>query len=683
MFVTVNELVGLPGLPGTAQGVRYALNKCAAGLPEMMRRREGTKAFEYHIDCLPDAAREAVQARIARELQVESGAGLPAVAEAGGAVAKGSAETCVDLELYRKCPALLEQKLRSLTDDQKAIADARMTLVCAVLKLMDVGGMPRKTAVDLIATGTQRGTLAPEMLKAADIANARKGSTRKGVGKSSLQHWLSDYLASSTPGEKLAIMAPGKIKAKAVEAYPWMPQFRRHWQNTNGTSVTMAYESFVAEWSEMYAGNELMMAQLPSVDTVRYVLRKLPKAERNRGRVTGAEYKSLLPFVRRDWSVMPVNGVWIGDGHGIKMEVIHPATGNPFMAEITLIIDGCTRFVVGWSLALAESQVAVSDALRHAISRHGVPLIYYSDNGGGEKNKTFDDDVTGVFSRLEIDHPTGIPGNPQARGIIERLNKEIPARVAKSFGSYVGKSGDRETQRIYHKKTRSAFNALAKGKELTAEQKSFVGKVPTWDQLLEEIECQVARHNNRPHDSLPKRDGEHWSPEAYRKHLIKQNNIVIDYLTQAELHEMFRPEVKRVAVRGEVRVFNNRYFSTELATVEGEEVRVCFDIHDPHSVIVRRMDGSWVCDAIWDGNKVDAFPKPYVKALQEKRTKRRRERVMAELREIEAECTPVLEHREPLDVAMFAGPEPVAQEEEDIYIFESQARFAAQKAGNY
>ncbi|OFC61626.1 Mu transposase C-terminal domain-containing protein [Candidatus Erwinia dacicola] len=78
---------------------------------------------------------------------------------------------------------------------------------------------------------------------------------------------------------------------------------------------------------------------------------------------------------------------------------------------------------------------------------------------------------------------------------------------------------------------------------------------------------------------------------------------------------MFKPEVKRVAVRGEVRGFNNRYFSTELATVEGEEVRVCFDIHDPHSVIVRRMDGSWVCDAIWDGNKVDAFPKPYVEAL--------------------------------------------------------------------
>ena len=42
MFVTVNELIGLPGLPGTVQGVRYTLNKCAAGLPEMMRRRQGT-----------------------------------------------------------------------------------------------------------------------------------------------------------------------------------------------------------------------------------------------------------------------------------------------------------------------------------------------------------------------------------------------------------------------------------------------------------------------------------------------------------------------------------------------------------------------------------------------------------------------------------------------------------------
>ncbi|MGJ3444071.1 DNA-binding protein [Enterobacter sp. PTB] len=55
MFLSVNEMIGLPGVPGTAQGVRHLLNKAAGDMVELKRKREGTKAFEYHIDCLPAA----------------------------------------------------------------------------------------------------------------------------------------------------------------------------------------------------------------------------------------------------------------------------------------------------------------------------------------------------------------------------------------------------------------------------------------------------------------------------------------------------------------------------------------------------------------------------------------------------------------------------------------------------
>ncbi|MFN1148660.1 Mu transposase C-terminal domain-containing protein [Serratia liquefaciens] len=684
MFLTATELMGVAGLPTTTKGMRQALKRFSGDHVDFVRMRKGTHAFEYHIDCLPDAAREVVQARMARQLLADSaGADLPAPIPKSGGVSTGSQASGQALELYRKCPALLDKKLRELTDNQKAVADARMTLVRAVLKLMDVGGMTRKGAIELIANSSKVGELSPEMLEAASIANARKGSTRSGVGVSSLQHWLSDYLAAKTPGEKLAIMAPGKIKAKAVESYPWMSQFLQHWRNPNQPSVTMAYEDFVSEWEVQHAGNELMLAMLPSVDTVRYALRKIPKAERERGRVTGAEYKSMLPFVRRDWSVMPVNGVWIGDGHGMKLEVINPATGKPFMPEITLVIDGCTRVVVGWSLAMSETQVAVGDAIRHAVSQHGLPLIYYSDNGGGEKNKTFDADVTGIFSRLGIDHPTGIPGNPQGRGIIERLNREIPLRVAKTFGSYVGKSGDRETQRKHIKQVGSAVKAIEGGKNLNAIQAAAMQKIPTWEQLIAEIEVQVERHNNRPHESLPRRDGgQHWSPLAYRKHLIAQNNLELQYLSSAELHEMFRPEKICTARRGEIHLFRNIYFSTELCSVEGEKVRVCFDIHDAHSVIVRRMDGTWICDAIWNGNRVDAFPKAYVDQLEENSIKRSVQNLESKVRRKKELLRPAIEQREPLDIGMFAA-EKLVRDVEEVHLFDSQAKFAAKKAGNY
>lgn len=669
MFFTVNELAGLPGLPGTLPGIRMAMNKRAAGFPERVRKRAGTKAFEYHVDCLPDAAREVVmQRQINKVLEQQSTSDTQvATVERRRDVAKAN----VELEIMRKCPALLERKLGSLTDKQKQIADARMALVQEVFKLMKTLGETRKSAVEIVATRSREGTLPPAAKGAAEFANARKGKTRSGISVRALQGWVSDYQSANTPGEKLAVLAPGQPPVKPVEAYPWMANFLRWYRTPNRPSVAEAWEDFRDEWAMAHHGNELMMSQLPSLDNVRYALKKIPKAERERGRITGAEYKSLLPFVRRDWSVLPVNGVWVGDGHGIKMEVINPKTGKPFMPEITLIIEGLTRVVVGWSLARSESRIAVGDAIRHAVSQFGVPLVYYSDNGGGEKNREFDADITGIFSRLGIDHPTGIPGNPQARGIIERLNKEIPARAARKFGSFVGKSGDRETQRIYQKQKASAVNAIERGKPLNAIQKAVLQKVPTWTQLIEEIERQVQRHNNRPHSSLPVREnGEHWSPLAYRNHMIAQTGAEIVFLTRAELHEMFRPEEICTARRGEIHLYKNIYFSTELGAVEGEKVRVCYDIHDASSVIVRRMDGSWICDAIWNGNRVDAFPVPVAEQREKKSIQRSVKNLETQIERKKELLAPPLEVRPELDISRFMPAENSGRQK--IHLFESE-----------
>ena len=50
MFVVAKDLVGIPGLPATTKGVREALFRLSSGHPDFVRKREGTKAFEYHVD---------------------------------------------------------------------------------------------------------------------------------------------------------------------------------------------------------------------------------------------------------------------------------------------------------------------------------------------------------------------------------------------------------------------------------------------------------------------------------------------------------------------------------------------------------------------------------------------------------------------------------------------------------
>ncbi|EBN8660136.1 DDE-type integrase/transposase/recombinase [Salmonella enterica] len=642
MYVTANDIVGLPGFPGTIQGARKALRVWASKSEGEKRSRAGSRAIEYHIDCLPAEVQKVLRDRRAKQLLDD--ASVPAVVDG-----KASKNLAVrqSLEVMVKCPELALREVQSLTDKQKAIADARILLAAEVHKLRNFGGMTRTAAVKYIVEGVRQKALSERVMAAAATANARQGKTRVGISTGPLQEWYSSFLLTQGDAIKLqALLAPGHHKAVPWEQIPWLNDFLMFYRTWKRPTIADAYEQFAAWWQSAYSGNTAMLSALPSVYAVTRALRKVPVIVKERFRSTGSAWRSLNPFVRRDWTTLPVNAVWVGDGHCMKMTALNPM-GNIFHPEITLIMDAGQRFIVGWSLALSESTVAVADALRHGMMQHGIPLIYYSDNGGGEKNRNLDADITGILPRLGVEHHTGIPGNPQGRGIIERVNKEIPRDVARSFRTYCAKNADAETVRLQQRIVNSALTAAHKGKDLTKRQAEAIGKIPTWEQLLTAIEQEVARYNNRQHSSLPRREnGKHYSPAAYRRMLIKEQNAEIDYLSPDELHEMFRPEIVRTTSRGEVRLFNNIYFAHELAAESGNEVRVSYDIHDANSVIVRRMDGSFICDAVWNGNRVDAFAKPVIQKLQEQRVKGRIARAMETINDASRELKPAIEHKE-------------------------------------
>lgn len=665
MWSTVAELTGCNGMPATERGCRKYLDNLAAKVPDVRRKRLGTKAFEYHIDFLPASTQEEIKNRYYKSLLSEKTVSTKVVSTRP----RSDTATKKNISLIRQCPALLDREVNSLTAKQKQIADARAVLAMEVEKLRDAG-LSRTAAVNFVSMGSRNGSLPEHLMKAADLANARKGSSRAGVGTRSLQEWVSVF-ESTKPGiERMAMLAPGHLKAKKPEQIKWLPDFLAHWRNRKGPSLTEAYRDFKAEWTALYAGQPAMIEACPSYDAVRRAMEKLPRREKARGRVSGSAALAYECFQKRDWSLMPVNGCWIADGKSLEMKVAHPDHGRPFTPELTLIIDGRTRFVVGWSLALSESVIAVADAYRYAMRHFGKPLFVYSDNGGGETNKTFDADVTGIFSRLGIEHPTSIPGRPQSRGIIERLNKGIPRRVAMQFDTFSGDSADREHARITARAIQSAVKAQENGRELTPVQRTALGKLPSWQQLLDAIAEEVDVYNNtHEHRELPKRNGKHMTPAAYRRAVLEAEGDETEYLTDVELREAFMPEMVRTAQRGWLRLFNNDYFSEELIQVDSEDVRVAFDIHDPQSVIVRRMDGSYVCTAIWNGNKRAAIPVSAMDVAVEKRRQRRMKRVEEKVLEIEAEGRSVLPGQRFDDLGSFIPAEYAVEKEEEPYFF--------------
>ncbi|ENJ7124496.1 TPA: Mu transposase C-terminal domain-containing protein, partial [Escherichia coli] len=641
MFVSVNELVGLPGMPGTAQGVRYSIRKLASS-EHFRRKRAGSKTIEYSIDCLPPVTQRALRERHVAQLMATA----PQEITTQPPVKRERKQNVVQpVEAYRGSPQLVEERLNALTENQRKVAEARIALVCEVLRISQEPGFSCASAIRFIVSRLAQGNLEERLESLVITANARKGKERT-LSAITLKRWIAAFNKAQNAAERLLLLAPGKRDEIKPEEISWLPEFLAQYRQANGRPMSEAYEDFVADWQRRYADEPYMLEVMPSYDVVRYAMKKLPEVVKQKGRVTGSEYRQLEGFTRRDWTAMPVNYVWIGDGHGMKLKCAHPVHGRPFSPEVTFVIDGGTRFVVGWSLDLAENVFAVAGAIQHGIRNHGKPFLYYSDNGSGETADMLDKEIVGILPRLGINHPTGIAGNPQGRGIIERLNRTLPMRIARRYRTYFGKGADRESLRVLNRDLRSAFNALQQDKPLSARQKAAMRELPSWSELIEAIREGVEWYNNRPHSELPmKPNGKHYSPAEFRKKRLAEEDTEIEWLSDIELRDMFRPMVERPVRRCEIQWLNNIYYAPELRDEHGRKVLISYDIHDAERITVRRKDGSFICEAIWNGNKRAAFPVTAEYHKQQQRIKGMRKRAEEKIRDAEDEGIQVIEQK--------------------------------------
>ncbi|EBA9763595.1 DDE-type integrase/transposase/recombinase [Salmonella enterica] len=675
MFFSVNDLTGVPGLPGTVQGIRWTLNRATEQNPEWRRKREGTKAFEYHIDCLPEQAREVVKRRLFNQ--------VVASAEHCQADARVSVTSKArqELVLMQKCPALATREADKLTEQQRLIADARCVLVREVDRLRNLSET-RAGAIAFISAESRNGSLPERLQRAVDQANARKGK-RAGVSVRSLQEWYSLYHSTSDATQRLVLLAPGQPQKLKPDNCAWWVAFKSYYGVPTGESAKAAWRKFKDWWQEQYRDQPAVLAAMPSYDAVLRMLKKEPLYRRMAGRVSGSAKRAYEVYSKRDWSMMSVNGVWISDGKSLDMKVLHPIYNRPFTPELTMVIDGRTRVVVGWSLSLAENRFAVAEAYRHGMENFGKPLFVYSDNGGGEKNKMLDDEEVGIFSRMHVDHMTGIPGNPQARGIIERLNGVIPINLARRFATYNGRNADPEFVRVMSKKMVSLTNALRQGKELTTEQKRTLGLIPDWNTLTQAVGEEIEKYNqSHEHSELPKVNGQHMSPLAYRKFVLETEGDDIEYVTAQELRDMFLPEEIRTAARGWIQLGTNDYFAKELIEVDQEKVRVAFNPLDAQEVYIRRLDGTFVCTAIWNGNKRAPVPVARVEKAMQERVNRQVKRGQAIIQDAQDSLRPSIEHKPDIDLSLLSvrPPEP---ERKKVYLSEAEYLHDLKKASNH
>lgn len=499
------------------------------------------------------------------------------------------------------------------TDSQRLTADARQGVLKAIERIMQDTGYTLKRAAGVLIDMAQKGQANDHIVATLKLA-------RDGRGRQSQDGLPSPRsLIRFVEYKKAGTLTPKK-RQRDMSVPAWAQAFMAEYQRPEKPTVAHAFDQF----SKKYEG------EIPSVYQVRRFIAKVGAVSVEAGRMGPRELKSIKPFVRRRFEHLLPNDVWSGDGHRFDTEVQHPQHGRPFKPEVTTYISISTRKFVGWSAGLAESALAILDALRHGVETHGIPAILYVDNGSGYVNKMNNDVATGFMARLGIQMHNSLPYNSQARGAIERPHQTVWVKAAKELPGYIGKDMDREAKLKVYKLSRQAIK--------------HGGIMPLigWNDFLRFCQEKVDEYNARPHRSLPKITcmvtgrRRHMTPnEAWD--LAVENGFEPHTVSDVEIRPLFRPQVLRTVHRCELEVFGNRYFSKHLEEFHGEQLRIGYDVHDPQKVWVYDADGRFLTTAGFDANKRDYFPKSVIDQAREKRAMGRLKRLDAKADEVRAE----------------------------------------------
>jgi putative transposase len=515
------------------------------------------------------------------------------------------------------------------TSAQALVADARKGVVEALRVLMEGSRYPMKTAARTLLDMARSGQASPQIINM--LRAARDGRGRQSVDGLPAVRSLLRFVEYDQNGA----LAPQRRQAD-MSVPSWAPAFMALYQKPEKPTVAHAYRQ--------YCDAADANATLPSVHQVHRFLQKVGNVSRQAGRMGDRELKSLKPFWRRDFKQLLPTDIYSADGHKFDAEVQHPMHGRPFRPEITSVVDIATRRAVGWSVGLNESGFVVSDALRDAVLRAGIPAVFYVDNGSGYRNELMEDTATGLMARLGIEMINSLPYNSQARGVIERLHQTIWVRAAKEITGYIGADMDRQERQAQFKLSRKA---IAKPGE--AISLPLMG----WDAFVAFAEQKVDQYNNRPHRSLPKVEDpntgrrRHMTPnEAWAKHVAA--GFAAHVVSDDEARPLFRPQQLRTINRGEINLFGNRYFSRALEEFHGDQMAIGYDIHDASKVWVYDDDGRFVCNAELNGNTQPYLAPTVMERARDKRLAgriRNAERHIEEMH-LERRGAPALENME-------------------------------------
>lgn len=678
-WYSIQELAGLPGMPGSEFGVLKWTRKNLV----VNRPKSRGKGLEYDFKCLPAET----QQHLVAQAQAEALKDLPEVVLTSAQQRKAAVKeqlpalrSSATLEMPDGMDAALTDGSTQAQRDQ-ALA---ISMVCHHISKLEANGAKSIRAACQMYLAQARANLLPPAMRglfgrAKDKRGRKNDHAEDLPSLSTLEKWMHKYQLGQS-------LIP-KLPKKALLVEGWMPAAVALYARPQKPTVRDAHTKLVEGWNRAWGWPPISYDRL-----ARFFRNEYSKNEILKGQHQGSALAAKVAYRKRSAAGLDPFIECHADGWTTHFTAPHPITGEFVSYEVWHFHELSTRYVTKPSIGFTENTQVILSGLKNYIEELGVPAVWQTDHTRSVKNKAVKDDpTTSVTERLGVTvvHPA-TPGNSQANGIAENFNTYLD-RCSRELATYQHPDRmDSLTHRNVKRLTSKMMKAAMKGETPEAQRLQLVaqntgkGRVFTSHaEAVAWINAAIDKFNDTPHSALewvtdPVTGQRRRQTPREAKDVAIKTGFERVMLTQEEMLDAFAIHATRKVVRGMVQAYSTAagpqlYRHADLDHIEGSTVVVAWDMMDGSKVWVKDSSGQVVCIATLvetTGYRALSF----YEASQEKRADQ-------QLKRLDKKATAIAKRMAPIFDASTVLPAPSGADVIDMPLFMPEQRATAQAVG--
>lgn len=383
------------------------------------------------------------------------------------------------------------------------------------------------------------------MREARKDAASQLGKTS--ISAATIYNWIRNFKATGLHG-----LEHKRHRDKGESSlHPSIRQYIIDLLQTKDVTLAQIHRNAEARAREL----ELDETRMPSYDQILFVSRQLSQAAKLYGAKGSRAYRKTHELTVRFEADYP-NHIWQCDHHLLDILLLNPVTGKAERPWITAIIDDYSRTILGFHLSFDHgNSFHIALALFHAMTKkgderwvmHGIPDIFYVDNGKDFKSRHID----AVCLHFRIDRRSHEPYIARSKGKIERWFRTLKEMLLQGLDGYIGGSPKERPEKVTPKLTIE---------ELHHKINSFI----------------LDTYHERIHSEIKEKPRVRWQTNQKPVRFV-ENESDLDHLL----------EDKIVTVQNDGIKFRGQYYSD----VEG---KLGSQIRKPVHIFFSRNDLSWI-----------------------------------------------------------------------------------------